>query len=231
LPVAIRAPYRRAVSTPLSSTEMAVWQAFLHSHASVVRRLAAELVDEAGLPLPAYEALAHLSHTAQAGLSITDLSATLNLSLSGVSRLVDRLARDGYVERCRDRNDGRIVQVRLTEAGARRLAESYPVHLRGVREHFVDRFTETELTLLADLLGRVALPWRPDGDCAGPATDDDCPGPATDDDCPGPATDDDCVAEVVACEADAAGGPGAPAGAPGDRVTSPSTAPGSGSAR
>ena len=51
------------------------------------------------------------------------LSAT-----SALSRLVDRLARHGLVERCGCDVDRRGVYVVLTEAGERRHAEAVPTH-------------------------------------------------------------------------------------------------------
>ncbi|MHB1651948.1 MAG: MarR family winged helix-turn-helix transcriptional regulator [Desulfitobacteriaceae bacterium] len=57
--------------------------------------------------------------------SISDLAENLNLANSTVSGIVDRLERDGFVMRVRDKADRRIVYVQLTER-AERLKEQVP---------------------------------------------------------------------------------------------------------
>jgi DNA-binding MarR family transcriptional regulator len=59
------------------------------------------------------------------------LAEAVHLSQSALSRLVDRLARHGLVERCGCEGDRRGVYVVLTEAGDRRHTEAVPTH-RGV---------------------------------------------------------------------------------------------------
>jgi DNA-binding MarR family transcriptional regulator len=60
-----------------------------------------------------------------------DLAEAVHLSQSALSRLVDRLARHGLVERCGCEGDRRGVYVVLTEAGQQRHAEAVPTH-RGI---------------------------------------------------------------------------------------------------
>jgi len=60
----------------------------------------------------------------------------VHLSQSALSRLVDRLARHGLVERCACDNDRRGVNVVLTDTGARRRDEALPTH-RDVLAHYL----------------------------------------------------------------------------------------------
>ena len=53
--------------------------------------------------------------------------------------------------------DARGVVVALAEARVARLAEAVRVHLRQVRESFVDRLTDAELSTLASALDKVAV--------------------------------------------------------------------------
>jgi DNA-binding MarR family transcriptional regulator len=84
------------------------------------------------------------------------------LSRSGLTRLVDRLERDGLVHRCSCENDARGAYAVITEAGRARCAEARATHRAGVRELFLSHFTHDELELLGDLVERV-LPT--DGCC------------------------------------------------------------------
>ena len=84
---------------------------------------------------------------------MTDLSRSVLLSPSGVTRLVDRLEREGLVGRERCPEDGRGFYAVLTDDGGRRLQEARATHLAGVRRLFLDQ-------LCADDLQRLAAYWE-----------------------------------------------------------------------
>jgi DNA-binding MarR family transcriptional regulator len=137
---------------------MSAWHSMLRAHASVVRRLEAELIAEQGLSLPAYEVLSHLSEMPDRSLRMTELSEAALLSPSGVTRLVDKLQREGLVRRRRCAADARVIYCELTDAGIARLVTAYPTHLRGVREHMVDKLDRDDLRGVADSMGKLADP-------------------------------------------------------------------------
>lgn len=138
---------------PLDADEMAAWHALIRSHARVVRRLEAELDAEHQLSLPGYEVLAHLSEAPGERLRMSDLAGHAVLTPSGLTRLIDKLARDGLVRRDKCAADARVVYAVLTPVGRRRLVEAYPTHLRGVREHYLDRLSAPQQAAVADALG------------------------------------------------------------------------------
>jgi len=150
---------------PLDAEEMAAWHAFIRAHARVVRLLEAELEAEQGLSLPAYEVLAHLSEAPEGRLRMSDLAAQSVLTPSGLTRVVDRLVREGYVERARCEADARVVYAVITEAGIARVEQAYPTHLSGVRRHLVDRLSPAQLAAIRDALEPLT------SDCPPP----DCP--------------------------------------------------------
>ena len=135
---------------------LAAWRALIHAHATLMRQLATDLVDDIGLTLGDFDVLAQLG---QAGgeLRISELAAQAYSSRSGMTRRIDRLVDEGLVTRANSDADGRGVVVGLTEAGVARLAEAAPVHLRRVRELFVERLSDTELVTLANALEKVAV--------------------------------------------------------------------------
>ncbi len=51
------------------------------------------------------------------GLTMNELSEKMNLNTSTMTRIMNNLVRDGYVQRSRDEGDRRIVLVELTESG------------------------------------------------------------------------------------------------------------------
>ena len=134
----------------------AAWQALIHAHATLMRQLATDLVDDIALTLGDFDVLAQLG---QAGgqLRISDLAAQAYSSRSGMTRRIDRLVDEGLVTRANSGTDGRGIVVGLTDAGVARLTEAAPVHLRRVRQLFVDRLTDEELSTLASALDKVAV--------------------------------------------------------------------------
>lgn len=146
---------------PLTHAELDAWRSFLRAHARVTRVLDAELTHECDLPLGSYEVLLHLGDAPGRRLRMTDLAERVLLSRSGLTRLVDRLERDGLIRRESCPSDARGTNAVLTDEGLDRLRAAAPVHLRGVREHVVDLLTPEEVAVLATALGRVAGPWEP----------------------------------------------------------------------
>jgi DNA-binding MarR family transcriptional regulator len=149
--------FDRMVAQALPSQHGAeAWSALLRAHATLMRQLATDLVDEIGLTLGEFDVLAQL---AQAGgeMRMSELAAQAYSSRSGMTRRIDRLVDEGLVTRANAGADGRGVNVILTAAGVERLAEAAPVHLRRVSELFVDKLTDDELQVLASALQKVAL--------------------------------------------------------------------------
>jgi DNA-binding MarR family transcriptional regulator len=132
------------------------WQTLLRAHATLMRQLATDLVEQVGLTLGDFDVLAQLAH-AGGELRMSDLAAQAYSSRSGMTRRIDRLVGEGLVSRANSDADGRGVVVALTEAGLARLAEAAPVHLRRVSELFVEKLSDRELATLASALGKVAL--------------------------------------------------------------------------
>jgi len=156
------APERTVPATNwLTPAELDAWRSFLRAHAKVTRVLDAELTAECGLPLGSYEVLLHLNEAPDRALRMTELADRVLLSRSGLTRLVDRLEREGLIRRQSCPSDLRGTLAVLTDEGYERLRAAAPTHLRGVREHMVDQLTPDEVRVLAAALGRVA------GECPG----------------------------------------------------------------
>lgn len=140
----------------LSEGELRAWRGLLRAHACLAKRLDAELEREHGLPMTSYEVLHHLDDMGVGRMRMCDLAEQAQLSRSGLTRLVDRLERDGLLERCSCEHDARGSYACLTDTGRERLKEARGTHLAVVREHFFSRFSEHELSALADMWERIA---------------------------------------------------------------------------
>jgi DNA-binding MarR family transcriptional regulator len=144
---------RRSVPT---RAQLDAWRQFLRAHATLTRTLEAELVAEQALSLAAYDVLVQLAEAPGRRLRMTELADAVLLSRSGITRLVDRLERDGLVSRCRVAGDGRGVAATLTEAGVDRLRTAARTHLAGVRTHFAERLDDADLAALERITRRLA---------------------------------------------------------------------------
>ena len=135
---------------------LGAWASLLQAHATLMRRLETDLAKETGLALADFDVLAQLAN-AGGELRMTDLAARALISRSGMTRRVARLVDEGLVRRVNAESDARAVLVTLTDAGVARLAETAPVHLRGVSELFVAHLDDQELTVLESALDKVTV--------------------------------------------------------------------------
>jgi DNA-binding MarR family transcriptional regulator len=139
----------------LTPTELAAWRGMLRVHAALVRELDAELEHAHGLPLTHYDVLIYLRSAPGRRLRMAELADSVLLSRSGVTRLVDRLERDGLLVRHTCSSDGRGCFAVLTDKGEELLARARPTHLAGVHRRFLAHFSEEELEAMAEGWNRV----------------------------------------------------------------------------
>ena len=93
------------------------WVRLLRGHSASVRELNAQLTADWGLTINDYEALLLLSHADGERLRRTDLVQNLQLTASGVTRLLDGLEAAGLVEKAHCESDARVTYAVLTHAG------------------------------------------------------------------------------------------------------------------
>jgi DNA-binding MarR family transcriptional regulator len=139
----------------LSAAELGAWRGLLRVHAALVRALDAELDARHNLPLTSYDVLIHLQAAPDKRLRMAELADRVLLSRSGLTRLADRLEREGLIARDTCTSDGRGSFAVLTEQGERLLGRARPTHLGGVRERFLSHFDDDELRLLGQFWERV----------------------------------------------------------------------------
>jgi DNA-binding MarR family transcriptional regulator len=139
----------------LNAAELGAWRGFLRVHAALAKALDAELTAQHDLPLSSYEVLITLQAAPDRRCRMAELADRVLLSRSGTTRLVDRLEREGLLERETCTSDGRGTFAVLTDAGAQLLARARPTHLGDVRERFVSHFAPDELATLASWWERI----------------------------------------------------------------------------
>jgi DNA-binding MarR family transcriptional regulator len=128
-----------AYTSLLSREERVLWRRFVETHAAIVRRLDEDLRAQSGLTLSSFEVLFELARSPGNRLRMAELAERLLFTRSGVTRLVDRLERDGLVERNDCADDGRGIYAILTQKGFDTFDAAAGPHIDGVRRLFFDR--------------------------------------------------------------------------------------------
>ena len=127
----------------------------LRAHAELTRSLDSELTREHDLPLSSYEVLLFLNDAEDGRMRMSELAESVLLSRSGLTRLVDRLERQGLLKRERCASDARGLFAEITDEGRGVFDEARTTHLDGVRRLFLDRFSRDELRDLAELWAKL----------------------------------------------------------------------------
>jgi DNA-binding MarR family transcriptional regulator len=137
------------------SQAVEVWTRLLRGHAASRRSFDAQLQGDHGLTVNDYGALLLLARAEGARMRRVDLAEELQLTASGVTRLLGGLERNGLVERATCATDRRVTYAALTAAGRRKLEEAASSHVAAIRALFEERYTRKELSTLTELLSRL----------------------------------------------------------------------------
>jgi len=139
----------------LSEDEIAAWKGMLRAHRDLVVSLDTQLEREHSLPLSSYEVLMVLADSPGGRARMGELADQLLLSRSGLTRLVDRLVRQGWVERKPCEDDARGLYAAITRSGRTKLKKARPAHLDGVREGFLSKLSDSDLEALSSTWKRL----------------------------------------------------------------------------
>ena len=130
------------------------WEALLSAHAALMKQFAAEEIwTEASMR--EYDVLYTLSKCRNP-INMRELNRHVLLGQPALSRLVDRLAERGLVERCSDPADGRGVRLSLTEAGRAMQRQIGRQHARGVARAMTAGLNPAELKQLETICLKLA---------------------------------------------------------------------------
>jgi DNA-binding MarR family transcriptional regulator len=149
------------VTNKKTNHRLAAWQAFLQAHAAVIRNLEREMEATQGLPLTWYDVLLHLKNAPDGRLRMQALADSVVLTRSGLTRLIDRMEKAGYVRRQVCPEDRRGFFAVITLAGLNAQKHAAAVHLRGIRDHFTCHLTDSDLDALNAALSKVVKANKP----------------------------------------------------------------------
>ena len=135
----------------LSAQEQRLWRAHLEVSKLLQYQLERELAPF-DLAINDYEILVNLSEQPEHRMRMTDLATATLQSKSRLSHQITRMEKADLVSREGCPGDRRGLYAVLTEHGWTTLRQVAPHHVRGVRQHFIDRLTPDQVTLLYEAL-------------------------------------------------------------------------------
>jgi len=140
----------------LSGDESAAYQALMRVVFALPRAITADISPACGVGLSDYLALDLLSQAPGRQLRMTELAAACGVSLSGISRIMNRLDREGLTRREGSLDDGRGTFAVLTDAGQASLDQTHPLHLAAVRRYLFEHLDPCDLGRFTAVMESIA---------------------------------------------------------------------------
>jgi DNA-binding MarR family transcriptional regulator len=136
---------------PFTPAEFGAWRGMLRVHTTVMRELDQRLLSAHGLSIDSYGVLVTMVGEPGSQVTIGELGERRNLTPSGISRAVDKLAKAGLVERTTNPADERSRLVGLTAHGLQRLREAQVTHHATVRELLLSNLGAQDIKTLGEI--------------------------------------------------------------------------------
>jgi DNA-binding MarR family transcriptional regulator len=132
-----------------------VWARLIRARTRALREIEDDIKQAGFPPLAWYDVLLELNRQKKGSLRPRDLEQHLLLEQHNVSRLVDRLEKQGLVKRQPHEEDGRAHVIAITPAGRDMRRKMWPTYRSAIQRHIGDRLTAKEAQSLSELLARL----------------------------------------------------------------------------
>jgi DNA-binding MarR family transcriptional regulator len=132
-----------------------VWGLLLNVQARLTRSADADESAAGLLPTDWYDVLLTLSRAPGRRLRLSELADRIVFSRSGLTRLVDRIEREGLLRRERCEDDRRGAFAVLTDAGREALRRSWPIYKKQIDQRFARYLSPAEAEAMRVGLAKV----------------------------------------------------------------------------
>jgi DNA-binding MarR family transcriptional regulator len=139
----------------LSADEEQVWRRWLRLNAALSATLQRELQDDAGLSMPDFDVLVHLTDSPDGRVRVTDLARLLLWERSRVSHHARRMQSRGMVDRTECAEDGRGAFIAVTPAGRAAIEQAAPGHVQAVRRLVFDALNPDDVARLGTVVDKM----------------------------------------------------------------------------
>jgi DNA-binding MarR family transcriptional regulator len=118
-----------------------------------------------GMTLPYFFVLTLLYDADDQRLPMSKIARDLAMTSGGFTKLADRMARDGLIDRRGSSGDRRVVFAALTPAGHEQAARATDAYRQFLRGEVLDRISREDLATLAEIADRLSgITGEPDGE-------------------------------------------------------------------
>ena len=97
---------------------------------------------------------------------MTMLATTFGVDPSNITYRARRMESQGFVERCTDATDGRVVCLHLTDEGLVLLRKAQIMHVQGARYYFLDHLEAAQLHTIEAIFSKLRSIQQPSHDNA-----------------------------------------------------------------
>jgi DNA-binding MarR family transcriptional regulator len=142
------------VASDRDSDRRQAWRDVFEAHAAIMDLLQTEMKDEVGISITEYDVLLHLSEMPKP-VRMNELAGAVVISKSGLTRVVDRMEKDGLLRRVPIAGDRRSMAIAMTRDGEGVFRDARTVHRRGIRKYFTDHLRDGEVEAIRAAFGRA----------------------------------------------------------------------------
>lgn len=140
----------------LDAERIALWRRWCIASVELQRRIDTELQLHHAMPLAWYDCLSAIRE-AGGTIRVSTLAEALGELPSSLSRRLDRLEQEDWIERIHTPlpGDRRAVSARITSAGRAEWRDANVTYRRLLQQHFAQHLTDSDVTALGRLLGKL----------------------------------------------------------------------------
>jgi len=142
------------ITTPTQKTIQA-WIQLHHAQRMLLDTVEQSLKDAGLPPLAWYDVLLELQRKKRMGLRQYEIGDKILLNKHNLSRLLDRLEKNGLIDRQVCKEDGRGNIIKITDAGEKLMKQIWPVYSKSMQENFGDKLSPDEFVKLNRILNKV----------------------------------------------------------------------------
>lgn len=131
----------------LDPNHLEAWRLFLTAHAQIINQIDKQLELAGQIPLNWYDVLIEVYEAPERQLRMSDIAERVLLTRSGLTRLVDRLEKAGYIIREIDPEDRRGFYARITPEGIDAMRGAWQVYSEAIQRTFASYIDDEQARL------------------------------------------------------------------------------------
>jgi DNA-binding MarR family transcriptional regulator len=147
--------YSLSMSKEPTNEAIQAWIKLHLAHRLLLEKVENSLKNKALPQLDWYDVLLELHREKTTGLRQYEIGEKVLLNKHNLSRLIDRLEKNGLLSRYACEEDGRGNQIKITTEGEKVLKQVWPVYSQAIQENFGAKLNSDELAELSHVLAKV----------------------------------------------------------------------------